>query len=229
MDAHRSHLEKEKAFTREREAIAQSRRELPWLKVEDSYTFDAGDGVERSLVDLFGSHSQLIIYHFMFGPDWGNEGCPICSFWADNHNGTHVHLAHRDTAFACVSRASIEQIATYKTRMGWDFPWVSSGDSSFNYDFGASASRAQVEAGELVYNLETSQAMGPDSPSVSVFARQGDDVYLTYQVSARGLDLFNTAYHYLDITPKGRDEANLPWNMAWLHRHDSYPNVKEQP
>ncbi|MCP3993038.1 MAG: DUF899 domain-containing protein [Actinomycetia bacterium] len=222
--AQQEHLALEKAFTHEREAMAASRRDLPWLEITESYVFDTPDG-EQTLVDLFDDKSQLIVYHFMFGPDWGDEGCPVCSFWADNYDGSPVHLAARDTAFAAISRASLDQIATYQKRMGWGFRWVSSGRSTFNYDLGASATPEQIESGAKTYNFETSAPMGPESAGVSVFARDGDRVFLTYQVSSRGLDLFNGTYHLLDLTPKGRDEANLPWAMAWLQRHDAYPTA----
>ncbi len=221
--AHRDHLAREKAFTREREAMAAARRELPWLEITEPYVFDGPDG-ETDLPGLFGPHGQLILYHFMFGPDWGDEGCPTCSFWADNYNGTDIHLRHRDTAFAAVSRASVDQIETYRGRMGWTFPWYSSGRTSFNVDLGVSATPEQLEAGDTTYNLGTAAPMGSESPGVSVFARDGRRVFLTHQVFARGLDLFNGTYHLLDLTPKGRDEADLPWTMAWLHRHDAYPD-----
>lgn len=219
--AHQEHLAKEKAFTREREAMAEARRDLPWLEITEEYVFDAADG-EVDLLGLFGDNTQLIIYHFMFGPDWGDEGCPTCSFWADNYNGTPAHLGARDTAFAVVSRASMEQITTYRDRMGWDFRWVSSGRSAFNFDLGVSALPEQLESGDTPYNLGTAAPMGPESPGVSVFARVGDRVFLTHQVFARGLDLFNGTYHLLDLTPKGRDEQILPWTMSWLRRHDRY-------
>ena len=222
LEAHRQHLAKEKDFTREREAMAAARRRLPWLEITEPYVFDTDDG-EVDLLGLFDGKGQLIVYHFMYGPDWGDEGCPSCSFWADNYDGTPIHLAHRDTAFAVVSRATMAQINGYKQRMGWDFRWVSSGRSSFNYDLGVSATPEQLDSGETSYNLETAVPVGPESPGVSVFARDGDRVFLTYQVFARGLDLFNGTYHLLDLTPKGRDEALLPWSMAWLHRHDAYP------
>ena len=225
--AHQDHLAKEKAFTREREAMAASRRALPWLEITEPYVFDTdpdeNGATEVDLLGLFDGKGQLIVYHFMYGPDWGDEGCPTCSFWADNYNGTPIHLANRDTAFAVVSRATLDQINGYKQRMGWEFRWVSSGRTSFNHDLGVSATPEQLEAGTLTYNLETAVPMGPESPGVSVFARDGDRVFLTYQVFARGLDLFNGTYHLLDLTPKGRDEAALPWSMAWLHRHDAYP------
>lgn len=223
LEAHQQHLAKEKAFTREHAALVASRRDLPWLELPSDYVFDTEDG-ETDLLGLFGDKSQLIIYHFMFGPDWGDEGCPSCSFWADSYNGTDAHLAARDTAFAVVSRASMTQIEAYKKRMGWAFRWVSSGRSDFNYDLGVSARPEQLESGDKVYNFDTAAPMGPESPGTSAFARDGERVFLTYQVFARGLENVNSAYQLLDLTAKGRDEDNLPWSMAWLHRHDSYPS-----
>lgn len=219
--AHRAHLVREKALTREREAMAEARRDLPWLEVTEPYVFDTTDG-ETDLLGLFDGHHQLIVYHFMYGPDWGADACPTCSFWADSFDGTPAHLAARDTAFVAVSRASMEQITTYRDRMGWGFRWVSSGRSTFNVDLGVSATPEDLESGRTSYNLGTATPMGTESPGISVFARDGDRVFLTHQVSARGLDLINTAYHLLDLTPRGRDEADLPWTMAWLRRHDEY-------
>ncbi len=221
--AQQEHLAKEKAFTQQREAMAAARRDLPWQELTESYVFDTPEG-ETDLLGLFGDKSQLIVYHFMFGPDWGEEGCPSCSFWADNYNGTPIHLANRDTAFCAVSRGSLAQIQAYQARMGWDFPWVSSGRSEFNYDLGVSSRQEEIDAGAKTYNFETATSMGEESPGISVFARDGDRVFLTYQVFARGLDLLNGTYHLLDLTPLGRDEADLPWPMAWLHRHDAYPS-----
>lgn len=221
LQAHREHLVKEKQFTREREQMAAQRRDLPWTEITTDYTFQTSTG-PVSLADLFVGRSQLIVYHFMFGTDWGDEGCPSCSFWADNYNGTIAHLAARDTSFTLVSSATLGQINTYRTRMGWDLPWVSCEGSTFNLDLGATATPEQVEAGEHTYNLGTAPPMGTESPLISVFYREGDRIFLTYQVAARGLDLVNSTYHHLDLTPKGRDEADLPWTMAWLRRHDSY-------
>ncbi len=221
LSAHQEHLAREKQFTRERERLAAARRELPRTEIPSDYVFQTTTG-PSTLADLFGDRSQLIVYHFMFGTDWGTEGCVSCSLWADNYNGTSAHLAARDTAFVAVSSATVDQIVTYRTRMGWDFRWVSCEGSSFNLDLGASATPAQVESGELLYNLETAAPMGTESPLISVFMREGDRVFLTYQTAARGLDLVNSVYHHLDLTPKGRDEAGLPWTMAWLRRHDSY-------
>ncbi len=221
LQAHRDHLVKEKELSRERERIASLRRELPWTEVPADYMFQTPSGV-ASMAELFDGHSQLIVYHFMFGADWGAEGCPICSFWADNYNGTPTHLAARDTVFVAVSSATVDQIETYRKRMGWDFRWVSCAGSTFNIDMGATATPEQVEAGAHTYNLGTSRPFGTESAMISVFFSQGDRVFLTFQVAARGLDLVNGTYHHLDLTPKGRDEADLPFSMAWLRRHDSY-------
>ncbi len=219
--AHREHLVQEKLFTRERERLAALRRELPWTEMPADYTFQTPSG-PVSLADLFDGRSQLIVYHFMFGGDWGDEGCPSCSFWADSYNGTTDHLAARDTTLVAVSSATVDQIEAYRNRMGWDFHWVSCGGSTFNLDMGATATSEQVEGGEHTYNFGTALPFGTESAMISVFFREGGRVFLTHQVAARGLDLLNGVYHHLDLTPKGRDEGDLPWPMAWLRRHDSY-------
>lgn len=216
-----AHLEREKAFTRERDALSAARRELPWMEVDADYPFTGPDG-ETTLLDLFGDSPQLLIYHFMYGPDW-DEGCPSCSFWADNFTGTLPHLQHRNTRFAMASRAPIDQLEAYRARMAWDVPWYSTLGSSFNYDMGVSFTPEQIESGEPLYNHGTMPAFGEESPGLSAFRRVDDSVYLTYQTFARGLDMLNGTYHHLDVTSMGRDEDELPWPMAWLHRHDQYP------
>ena len=216
------HMESEKAFTRQRDELSRQRRELPWLEITEDYRFEGPDGT-RTLAELFAGNGQLLIYHFMFGPGW-EEGCPSCSFWADNYNGTETHLAARDTTLVAVSRATLGEINAYKTRMGWDFPWYSSADSEFNFDMGVSFGAEDIDTGTTPYNFGTMGVYGDESPGISIFARTADDrVFLTYQTFARGLDMLNGAYHMLDLTPKGRDEGDLPWSMAWLHRHDAYP------
>ena len=171
--------------------------------------------------DLFDGHSQLIVYHFMFGPGWG-EGCPLCSFWADSFNGMPVHLAHRDAAFVAVSRAPFPEIDAYRQRMGWSFRWYSSAPSGFNYDFGVSATPAQRRAGGE-YNYRHVDELMEESPGLSVFAiNDAGEIFHTYSTYSRGLDPINSGYQLLDLTPKGRDEENLPWTMAWVHRYDAY-------
>lgn len=219
--ARADHLTAEKEFTRRRDELSRQRRELPWTEITKNYRFEGANG-ERSLPDLFGDADQLIVYHFMFGPDW-EEGCVSCSFWADSYNGTLPHLRHRSTAFAVVSRAPLDRLLPYRDRMGWTFDWFSSLGSDFNYDFGVSFTDEQVESGEPVYNYGTLPAFGDESPGLSVFRRDDDRVFLTYQTFARGLDMLNGTYHHLDLTSKGRDEQDLPWSMAWLHRNDAYP------
>jgi predicted dithiol-disulfide oxidoreductase (DUF899 family) len=215
--ARKAHLAKEKAFTRLRDELARERRALPCERVEKAYAFDAPEG-RVSLADLFGEHGQLLVYHFMFGPDW-NEGCPSCSFWADNYNGVDVHLAHRDTALVAISRAPLDKIEAYRKRMGWSFRWVSSAPSDFNFDYQASF---KPDAAGLDYNFGTLKPYGEETPGISVFRRAGDGaIYHTYSTYARGLDMLNGAYHLLDLTSKGRDE-DPAHPMSWLRRHDRY-------
>jgi len=218
--ARKALLDKEKALTRQRDDLARQRRALPWVKVECDYVFE-GQGGRKSLVELFDGRTQLIVYHFMFGPEW-EEGCPSCSFWADNFEGIGVHLAHRDATLVAISRAPLARLAVYQQRMGWTFPWYSSADNDFNFDFGVSFTTEQVESDSAVYNYRQTKVMD-ELPGVSVFIR-GDagEVFHTYSTFSRGLDMLNGAYHYMDVLPKGRDEAGLPWTMAWLGRHDQY-------
>lgn len=213
-------LEREKEFTRARDALSKARRELPWEKVEKDYRFDTADG-EKSLAELFGGRGQLIVQHFMFGPDWA-EGCPSCSFWADGYDGFQIHLAHRDVAMVTVSRAPLEKLLAYRKRMGWTFEWVSSLRSDFNRDFNVSFTPAELESGKAEYNYAKRGFPSEEAPGISVFARTEQGVFHTYSCYARGLDMMNAAYHYLDLVPKGRDEAGLPYSMAWLRRHDAY-------
>lgn len=213
-------LEAEKALTQQREEVARRRRELPWVPVTERYEFDTEQG-RRSLAELFGDKSQLFVQHFMFGPDW-DEGCPSCSFWADSFEGTVAHLAARNVAFVAVSRAPLAKLLEYRTRMGWSFPWVSSADSSFNFDFGVSFSTEQ-QATTGVYNYRDVDQPGEELPGFSFFARnEQEEVFHTYSTYARGLDPMNAAYQILDLAPRGRDEDDLPWSMAWLRRHDQY-------
>lgn len=210
-------LAKEKAFTQHREAMARERRALPWEKVEKEYVFEAPEG-RVTLADLFAGRGQLIVQHFMFAPDW-NEGCPGCSYWSDNFNGIDGHLAARDTSFVVVSRGPIDRLEAYRKRMGWTFRWVSSAGNDFNFDYGVSFVPDETAP---AYNFGTMKPHGEENPGVSAFRREDGAIYRTYSTYARGLDLLNGTYHLLDITSKGRDEAELPWPMAWVKRHDTY-------
>jgi len=191
-------------------------REL--LAKEKEYSFEAPEGRER-LADLFGEHGQLLVHHLMFGPD-GSEACKSCSFWADNLNGVDVHLAHRDTALVAISRASLATLEAYRRRMGWTFRWVSSGGCDFNFDYKVSSRPGEDK---IAYNFGTMKVGPGEMPGFSAF-RRGDDgaVYRTYSTCARGVDMLNGAYHLLDLTSKGRDEAGLPFTMDWLRRDDQY-------
>jgi len=214
-------LAREKEFTRLRDELARERRALPWERVEKSYLFDSERG-RQSLADLFGDRHQLVVYHFMFAPDWEN-GCKSCSFWADNFNGIVPHLRQRDVAFAAVSRAPWQKLQAFARRLGWTFNWVSSGGNDFNYDFQVSFTEQQMQ-GDVDYNYGRQRFPSSDAPGVSVFARDGNEVFHTYSSFGRGIDMLNTAYHYLDIVPKGRDEDDLPSPMAWVKLHDLYTN-----
>ena len=211
----------EKALTEALDAVAQRRRMLPWVKVEKDYVFE-GPGGQRTLEELFEGKRQLVVYHFMFGPDW-EEGCPSCSFVADNFNGMDVHLAQRDTAFVAISNTSLENINAYKQRMGWQFKWLSSEGTEFNYDYDVSFSEAALEAGEAQYNFEKAEGRGTERPGMSVFIRTEDGgIAHSYSCYARGLDIMLGGYQILDFTPLGRNEGDLPFPMAWIRRHDSY-------
>lgn len=219
--ARKEHLAREKEFSRLRDELSRQRRELPWVRVDAEYTFHTPVG-PRTLGELFNGRSQLIIYHFMFGPDWA-QGCPSCSFWADNFNGVDVHLAHRDITLICVSRAPLATLLRYRERMGWTFEWVSSLGSDFNADFGVSFTPEELASGDMRYNYGEKGFPSREAPGISVFSRDGDgQVFHTYSTYARGLDMMNGAYHYMDLAPRGRDEDGLPYPMAWLRRRDQY-------
>jgi predicted dithiol-disulfide oxidoreductase (DUF899 family) len=214
-------LAKEKEFTRLRDELNRQRRNLPWEKVEKNYLFDGPSG-EESLADLFGSKSQLIVYHFMFAPDW-DEGCPSCSFWADNFNGIGVHLNQRDASFVAISRAPLAKIQAFKKRMGWGFKWVSSAKTDFNYDLGASFREEELKRGPVVYNYAKTDMKHADREGMSVFYKNAKGgLFHTYSSYARGIDFLNTAYNYLDLAPKGRDEDALEFTQAWVRHHDRY-------
>lgn len=219
--AREAHLVREKEFDRQRDALSLERRELPWVKVDADYRFEDVDG-PVSLSDLFRQRSQLVIYHFMFHPDW-DEGCPSCSFWADNFDRIITHLNHRDVSMLAISRAPIKKIETFRKRMGWSFRWVSSFESNFNRDYQVSFTPEQLDSGDVVYNYKKGGFSGPEAPGVSVFCKNADgEVFHTYSTYGRGIDKLNTAYHYLDVVPKGRDEQGLPYAQAWVRHHDRY-------
>jgi predicted dithiol-disulfide oxidoreductase (DUF899 family) len=219
--ARRAFLTKEKEFTRTRDELSRLRRELPWEKVEKDYVFEGAVG-QVELADLFMGKHQLIVYHFMLGPDW-EAGCKSCSFWADNFDGIDIHLAHRDTTLVAVSRAPYAKLDAYKRRMGWSFAWYSSFGGDFNFDYRVSFTSEEIAAKTADYNFEMRQNTMSELPGISVFYRDDDgSIYHTYSCYSRGVDMMNGAYHHLDLTPKGRDEAGLPHTMAWVRRHDEY-------
>ena len=228
--ARKKHLGKEKEFTRLRDQLSSERRELPWELVEKEYTFEGENG-RQTLADAFEGRSQLVIYHAMFDPEtagerttWTTEAaCYACSFWMDNFNGITVHLHHRDITMAAVSHARYPKIAAYKERMGWTFPWYSSVGSDFNFDFRVSFSPDELNAGTVEYNYRPVQWSGTEAPGISVFLKEGERIYHTYSTYERGLDMLNVAYHYMDLVPKGRDEAERGLD-GWLRRRDEYPD-----
>jgi len=214
-------LKKEKEFTRKRDALSKARRAIPWVRVEKDYVFDSPRGKE-SLSDLFAGRSQLIVYHFMFAPDW-DEGCQHCSFWADNFNPIGVHLNHRDVTMVVISRASVEKLEAFKKRMKWSFKWVSSLKNEFNFDYNVSFTPEEEKKGKVFYNFKKDDFVMTDREGVSVFYKDASgQIFHTYSAYARGIDLLNTAYNYLDLAPKGRDEEKLEFTQSWVRFHDRY-------
>lgn len=218
LEARKELLKREKDFNRLRDELSEARRGLPWVKVKENYTFQGAEKKE-TLRDLFGDRSQLIVYHFMLGPD-KMVGCSGCSFMVDNLPADLSHLEQKDVKFVVVSRAPIEQIQAFKKRMNWNFKWVSSYNSSFNFDYHMSYTEEQLKSGKVVYNYETTDASESELPGLSVFAKDDSaNIYHTYSTFSRGLDMLINTYHYLDLTPKGRDETSA---MSWVKRHDEY-------
>lgn len=223
--ARKAYLVEEKAFSKARDALANKRRDLPWEKVEKKYLFEGPNG-KQSLSELFGGRSQLFIYHFMLGPGW-EAGCPSCSFLADHFDGAVIHLANRDVTFLVVSRAPLAEIEKYKKRMGWRFKWVSSFGSDFNHDYQVSASPEEKSGGRALYNYEMTTFPSEERPGASAFYKSGTgEIFHTYSTYGRGLDILLGTYNILDLAPKGRDEADLKWSMAWVRRHDEYGGAK---
>jgi len=232
-------LRAEKELTHRSDEIARQRQALPWVRIDKDYAFDT-DGGKQSLRDLFAGRSQLLVYHFMFGPDW-SAGCPSCSMIADGFNGLDTHLVHHDVMLWAVSRAPLAKLQAYKRRMGWSFPWASSSDSDFNFDYDVAFTEAQQRAGDIQYNyargshaMDATPAPEPvarlaascgtdapgysrDRPGMSAFALEDGVVYHTYSTYARGVDAIWGVYPWLDRAPKGRNETGI-----WWHRHDEY-------
>jgi len=217
VEARTALLEREKEFTRARDELTRQVRALPWERVEKEYVFDTAEGA-RTLAELFDGRSQLVVYHFMFPPE-DDEGCPSCSFWADSFDRNVIHMNARDISFVAISRAPVEKLEAYRRRLGWGFTWASSGGNDFNYDHGASF--RPDEQGEPVYNYGTITPGRADREGMSVFYRdEHGTVFHTYSSYARGIDMLNTAYNYIDLVPKGRDESGF--SQSWVRRRDRY-------
>jgi predicted dithiol-disulfide oxidoreductase (DUF899 family) len=221
--ARKAHLLREKELTRLRDKVSAERRALPWVKIDKTYVFDGPNGKE-TLAQLFGSNSQLIVYHFMWRHDL-DTGCDGCSFLSDHIDGANLHLAHHDVSLVVVSRAPLAKLEAYKRRMGWQFKWVSSYSSDFNYDYHVSFTEDELAKGKVYYNYEMTEASIEELPGISVFFKDAaGDVFHTYSSYARGGDLLIGAYNYLDLTPKGRNEETT---MNWMRRHDEYEDAAE--
>ena len=214
-------LAAEKDYMRQGDELARRRQAMPWERVEKPYSFEGPNGT-RSLAQLFDGGSQLMVYHFMLAPDW-DEGCKSCSFWADNFDGIPVHLNHRDVTFTAVSRAPLAKIEAYRKRMGWRFPWVSSGGSDFNFDYQVSYTPDQLAGDGVYHNYKTQPMKVSEQVGISAFYRNArDEVFHTYSCYGRGVEAVNGTYHWLDLAPKGRDEDGLAYPMEWVRRHDQY-------
>jgi len=221
IEARKAFMAREKELTRAREAVSEQRRNLPWVKIDKNYVFDGSSG-KVTLGELFKGRPQLVVQHVMFKPEW-EAACKSCSFWADGFERMVPHLAARDTAMVAISLAPVEKLEAFKLRMGWTFDWFSSGGNDFNYDYGVSFTPEQIKAGEAKYNYGTTPLYGPELPGISVFYRdEAGNIFHTYSTYARGLDMMNAAYHYLDLTPLGRHEEGLPYPMDWVRLRDQY-------
>jgi len=214
-------LAKEKKFTRLRDQLSQQRRELPWEQVDKQYVFDSPNGKE-TLAEVFDNRSQLLVYHFMFAPDW-EAGCRHCSWWADNFERNIVHLNHRDVTMVAISHAPLWKLEAFKKRMGWTFKWLSAADTDFNYDYHISFTPAEVEKGEIYQNYRQKTSSMSEVAGASVFYKDPlGTIFHTYSCYERGLDMLNAGYHLLDLVPKGRDEDGLAFPQAWVRYRDSY-------
>jgi predicted dithiol-disulfide oxidoreductase (DUF899 family) len=236
--ARRVPLARAKARTRRRDQLARERRALPWVRIDKNYVFDGPEG-RRTLAELFDGRRQLLVQHFMLAPAW-EQGCPSCSFMADHSDGMNVHLAHRDVTLVAVSRAPLAEIERFRRRMGWQFKWVSSHGSDFNYDFGVSFPPEEMAKGEVYYNYgrwrfpaEEVPFPSGELPGVSVFYKDdAGDVFHTYSTYGRGVEVMMGTYNMLDLTPKGRDERDVDYKMEWVRHHDRYepaPRPKAAP
>eukprot|EP01104_Vermistella_antarctica_P004655 TRINITY_DN15075_c0_g1_i1.p1 TRINITY_DN15075_c0_g1~~TRINITY_DN15075_c0_g1_i1.p1 ORF type:complete len:276 (-),score=82.41 TRINITY_DN15075_c0_g1_i1:82-909(-) len=230
LTARKALVEKEKEFNKARDELSTLRRALPMEAVEKKYVFQGhGGGASNaskeagdvSMEDLFDGKSQLIVYHFMFRPDW-EDGCKSCSYLADHFNPAVIHLAQRDVAMVAVSRAPLVKLDAFKKRMGWSFRWLSSEANEFNHDYGVTFTEEEKEQKKMFYNYREGVFPCTEAPGISVFLRQDGKIYHTYSTYARGLDMFINAYHLLDITPKGRDEKGFSYPMEWVRHHDRY-------
>jgi predicted dithiol-disulfide oxidoreductase (DUF899 family) len=219
--ARRDLLAKEKEFNRLRDELSAARRELPWETVDKDYVFDGPEGRE-TLAQLFDGRSQLVVYHFMFAPDW-EAGCKSCSWWADNFERNVIHLAQRDVTMVAISRAPLDKLEAFKKRMGWTFKWLSAAGNEFAYDYHVSFRPEAGRPGEIYYNYRWRKSSMSDLPGISVFFRDDDRaIYHTYSTYERGVDMMNAGYHYLDLAPKGRDEDGLTGTQSWVRYRDSY-------
>ena len=230
LNARKAFLAKEKEFTRRRDELSRLRRELPRVKVEKEYVFDTPDG-KKTLAQLFDGRSQLVVYHFMFGPGW-KEGCPGCSFFADHMDGANLHLAHHDVTLLAVSRGTLAELEAFKKRMGWRFNWVSSHGNDFNYDYDVSFTEDGLAKGGILYNYEMNEETryhNEELPGLSVFYKdEAGDIFHTYSTYARGLDVLLGTYHYLELTPLGRNESGANNDFTnWVRHHDKYEGVQE--
>jgi len=214
-------LAKEKQLTRQSDALAAERRGLPWVKVDKNYVFDTPSG-RKTLAELFENRRQLIVYHFMFGPEW-NEGCPSCSILGDHIDASAVHLANRDVTLIAISRAAIAKIEEFKKRMSWRFKWASSFSNDFNRDYHVSFTKDEVASKDMYYNFKRQSFPSEEGPGLSVFYKnENGEVFHTYSTYGRGAERMMGVYGYLDIAPKGRDEDALSFPMAWVRHHDRY-------
>jgi predicted dithiol-disulfide oxidoreductase (DUF899 family) len=214
-------LAHEKELTHLRDQIARERRALPWVRIDKNYGFDAPEG-QRTLVELFEGRRQLIVQHFMLGPGW-EQGCPSCSYMADHSDAMNVHLAHRDVTMVAISRAPLAEIERFRQRMGWQFKWVSSFGSEFNYDFHVSFTPQERAKGKVYYNYGMVDFPAEEAPGISVFIKDdAGTVFHTYSTFGRGVEVMMGTYNLLDLTPKGRDERDVDNKMEWVRHHDRY-------